>query len=439
MTKIKVYQKVEGFRPSEVLNISSKGLHDAFVEFGKSMSKIDKLLLAGIDAGMNEVTRKKEYKKAKDGLNNLKYLSEKGRLMVDGVNWLERYLEAFYGFCKGVGIGQVQGALLQMEMGSGCQTIVTQDLRTGEIRTAHAEEDPWFSATARKPYGYRWVDMALPDKEISFFAYPGICGWGPAFGVNKTTGLVQEIDDLVPRKEYGRGILWSNAMAFMTLDCGEISKIEKLVKIADDLPQGKFNGGYAIQLSQAGEEPEIMSVEFSGDKIKMVEPDRVKGMLYITQVNCPRDREIKVMSEGYYPPAGEKWKLDSAEFYVEMRNRKRRLNLLVKDTRWLGKSARQTISLGLRMLAHPELDIQRTYNSAGNEVRWYTGLPSKWTVAHMVAYIKKATIYMYVGKLTPKPIRGKEYAIKYQKDYRFHGRKLWEDAARAIAWHKKRK
>ena len=61
-----------------------------------------------------------------------------------------------------------------------------------QISKTMLEVDDLFSK-----YKYRVVTMKLPDKTITFFAYPGLCIWGPAFSCNETKGFIQAVDDVL--------------------------------------------------------------------------------------------------------------------------------------------------------------------------------------------------------------------------------------------------
>ncbi|MBI4032923.1 MAG: hypothetical protein HY377_00150 [Candidatus Blackburnbacteria bacterium] len=420
----------KGFKPEEYVVFQGKSLRSVSRAFGKSMSEMTKAYLKWALGGNNLRARRLILNDAQDRLHHLEELAASGALVVDRVNWLRRYLEAFYGYCEGAGISFAEGALLQAEVSPGCQTLGVQDTKTGEIRFIHTEEDASSYGGSEDGYRYKLVQMDLKGRSIRFFAYRGLCGWGPAFGLNETTGLVQAVDDLMLREAYEQGVLWANAVAFMTLDSGDIKTIEKLFLKIESLPGMKFTGGYSIHFAQLGDLPLMRSVEFGGDKIKWLEPDKVRNRLIIAQTNCPLDPEIQPFSVTSPPQKGEYWGRAGAQLYVEMRERQLRLVTIGATVDWLKKNMDESIKKGLEILADPYADVGKSVGGQGRDSFYYTGLPSRWTVAHLVSYVGRDEIGFYVGKLTPKTIKGREYALKFKKNYKFAGKELWKLAER---------
>lgn len=421
---------VKGFKPEECVVFKGKSLRSVSRAFGKSMSEVTKAYLKWALGGNNLRARKLILNDAQDRLHHLEELAASGALVVDRANWLRRYLEAFYGYCEGAGLTLAEGAFLQVYIDGGCQTLWVQDIKTGEIRLVHTEEDEDSLSLKDGKYRYKLVEMSERGKTIRFFAYPGFCGWGATFGFNQTTGLIQTADDLVVKEGFNKGVLWASAVAFMVLDCGDIKIVEKLFRKIESLPGVKFTGGYSIHFAQAGDPPLMRSFEFAGDKIKWLEPDKVRGRLIIAQTNCALDPEMQPLSSAYPPPKGEFWGRAGAQLFVEMRERQLRLTTIGATVDWLKKNMDDTIKKGLEILADPYMDVGKSVGGQGRDSFYYTGLPSSWTVAHLVAYIGREEIGFYVGKLTPKPIKGREYALKFKKNYKFAGKELWKLAER---------
>ncbi len=425
---IKVWGKRKGFADNQVLTIKADNLYQASVILGREMAEINRKFIDHEMRGISQTAKDKAFAIADQKLAELKLWAKKEEFLVGGENRLARYLECFTGYMEGSGLSGAECAFLQTELDAGCQSLFVQDGKTGIIRLVHSEEDinPGFYTGE---YWYKWVRMELPDQEVRFFAYPGLCSWGPAFGVNVSKGVVQAVDDLYINSVYGLGPIWANAMAFMTLDLGEVGLVEELVRNIEKLPGGKFDGGYAIHLAGACEHPKIASVEFAADKIKVLEPARIGDRLIVAQANCPLDDEMQNFSEAAFPRNRSEWGKGDAELYVEMRERQARLTETGKEVNWLKEDADQSIETGLKILADPRGDMGRREKRGVYEY-FTSGFPSKLVVGHFTAYLEEGSINYYVGKLRPAPIEGKEYEVDVDANYRFGLKKIWEVARR---------
>lgn len=421
-----------GFEEREKLRFEGSGVRNVHKMFGEAMAMVSKVTLNMMFLNVGKMKRQMTLEEAEVAYKNLASLARTDIFNINGVNYLKRYIQAFEGYCEGVGISFAEGAVLQIVEEVGCQTLMVQDKATKEVRMIHTEEDTsFFDATKMKnsDYFYRLVEMVIDGKEITFFAYPSLCSWGPAFGVNKTAGMIQAVDDLYIKEVHSRGVLWANAVGFMVLDAGDMEIIRELVRRISLLPGEKFTGGYAIHFMKSGEAfPRARSIEFGGDKIAWVKPVEVEDRTIAAQSNYAKNKTVQKYSITFPPGEGERWSQEDAELYVEMRERMYRLEKMGLAPEWLGRTADESIRVGLEMLARPEGDIGRSWTDEGRPRYYYTGLPSKWVAGHMVAYMGKDEIVCRMAKALPRPIRGKEYAVGFKRNYKYAKNKLWEMA-----------
>lgn len=417
-----------GFSGDEIIEISALGVRQAFADLGVNMSRNVKQMLRGYRWDYGENGWSKILDLSYQRLEQLEELAESGLLVVNGINFLARYLEAFEGYCAGAGISRQEGAYLQIELEAGCQTLMVQDALTKEIRMIHTEEDMDHLESSHGLYRYRVVLMEVEGRKLDFFAYPGLCGWGPAFGINETTGLVMSVDDLYIKPKFNHGTIWANVLAFMVFDAGNLNLISELLKMVGQLEGDKFNGGYSIHLAQILDEPQTRSFEFAGDKLRVISPVIYNNRIIVGQSNCPLNQDLQIYSEAAIPTLGETWTKEAAELYVEMNERKERLVDMGMSSDWLGKTASESVKLGLKMLAEPYGDLGRYIDNYGHVKYFISSLPSRVTVAHMTCYLGKGDLSFYAGKLRPQPILGEEYSTKVNLNYRFGLKKIWEEA-----------
>lgn len=430
-SKLIVQKTTTGFKRSEVINIRSDTLKSAFLTLGKKIAPEIKKSLRKALKPLGSRRKKAVFRDLKRVLSRLEKLSQNPVLNIDGANRLSRYMEAFYATCDGAGISYLEGALLQSESESGCQTVIVQSKKDRTVRLIHTEEDSDFSRLKSKTYRYRLVNMEISGQKITYFLYPDIFGWGYAIGINETAGLVQAVDDLISLPEYNDGLIWSSAITFMTLDLGDKKKVvvlmEAISKLAGKL---KFNGSYALHLCWSGRKPEFKSFEFAYNKVCPSTPLETADRIFLGQTNASLIDDIRPFTYSSIPEKDKKWNLTAAQFYVEMKERSKRLYRLAADSDWLDKKTHETIKKGLEILATPNVDVGR-YRVKNKKYKYYiTGLPSPWTLAHLVVYLSKNHLDYYLGKFTPKSLNGQKYSIKYREDYPFLGKKLWEEATK---------
>lgn len=413
-----------GFHPNEQLTISADTHVDAAIAFGKQMKPITENALAS-DSPDAEALRLTH-----QALRHFQKLSNQGVFTVNGVDYGKRYIDQIKGFAKGSGISLEKITYLQTELDTGCQTLLIQDKETGRILIAATEENmddaDLLALNRRKDrehrlhqkkrrtqqgYRYRGVQWSEPGKEISFFAYPGLSGGGPAMGINHETKTVTHVDTIFTRTDTTEGI-WSNAMASMLLDIGDIHTARIFVNQLRDSGV-RFTGGYAVHMAQAGDRPIMTSFEFGGDRIVEVPPKEVGDRLVIAQSNLPRNDELFERDELNLQHRSPDDDPNNPQWYVEMKRRKRRLELmgalvaLLKNT-----SPEKILSFIKNLLANPYGDVEQL---KGSRTKDMTGLPSLWTAGYIGAVIEGNTIDAHIGKLRPNPMEDKPYALTEQR------------------------
>lgn len=434
---IKIKGKVTGFRRSEKLEIGAENYFEAFYELGKKVAALVQEQYKNFIADFDEKKLAQEIARGHERLDYMEKLSNAGAFKIDGVNYLQRYLSAFYGTAQGVGLTYPESMMMQMET-IGCQTIMVQDKKTGVVRMVHAEEDSSFSRFGKEKYRYRVVDIKTGTTKVKFYYYPELFGWGPAIGINETTGMVLCIDDLIPTKKYSTGNFTSMAVAFMMLDCGDLKIVDQIMDRLRSVDGLKLEGGYAIHMAQADEEKPVMrSAECIYDRFEYIEPVVSAGRNIIAQSNCPINEDLKFMASAAVPEKG-KWNFNDVRLYVEMRERRIRMLRQAKETKWLKKSAQNSVEAGLKLLALPEGDVNEYIDAKGKIHKYFTGLPSRWVLAHFSCFVGKKKLYYQIGKFLPKPIKGKEYSIKYRGDYAFKGKNVNAVAIEELMAYKKR-
>ncbi len=422
-------KKIAGFAEDEVLKIKADNIFEASVVLGQAMKEKNRAILEKLWLEVGSDKKEALLLKAKIKAELIRKLSISELFSVDGVNRLGLFMMAFDGYCKGSELSEAEVALMQIEIEGGCQTIFVKDLDQKVIGFVHTEEEGG-ATFDEKNYDYRWVEMDLPEKKISFLAYPGLCSWGPAFGINETTDTVEAVDDLYIKESYDKGPLWPGAMAFMALDIGDVKKVKELVERIGKFEGRKFVGGYAVHLAQNNAELDMISVEFAEDTIKIVEPEMVGNRKVSAQANCPLDKELTQYSQSAYPTDDVEWNKYDIELFVEMNERQKRTFLEGSENReWPSTDSEKTISEGLRILANPYGDIGRLIDIKTGGFKYYlSGLPTKVTNSHFAGWIGNGVLSCYVGKLVPKPLEGKEYELVSEEESRFALKKIWEEA-----------
>ena len=408
--------KIDGFDASEILHIEAPTLLEASRILGHKTKLITKETLKKNLVGAG---KKKHLQKCLKELGILENLSKKGYFVVGGVNYAKRYLDAVKGFSEGAGIIMAETIFLQKEIQPGCQTMIAKNENEG-FSFLHTEENSPDDNTL-PTYNYRVVKMKIPKKEVMFFAYPGICGWGPAFGIDRTNMFAQMIDDIYIAERFS-GSLWSNMIAFMVFDTGSVKRAELLFKkIAVAGRRHGFSSGYAVHTIQYKDKANIASYEFGG---KLVRRSKDFSKIF-AQVNYSNIDELKRMADFYPPKNLKNWDKDRQMEYLEVTRREARLLDLGKMGLWKTNSADATIKTGLKVLAYPHGDLRKYKGKNGKMVYYHTGLPSRWTFAHFVGYLGKYSKF-FLGKKTPAPIVGMEYSNDIDENYKYAEEKLWK-------------
>ena len=398
---------VHGFSDSEIITISAKNIHDLASEYAQKTKKV-------IHQSLNERLKKdkgngKHLAAALADLEVIKNIAKKGNLVINSQNYAQRYIDALEGFSKGSGLCLAESAFLQKEIDAGCQTLISKNTK-GEIAFLHTEEDGDNDKLAQKSkYGHRLVKANLSGRKSTFFSYPGLCLWGPAFGTLENDNFVQFVDELfIKEKLYGP--LWSNFIVFMFFDCGNLEDIKMLIKKLKVLCiKYPFQNGYSVHMLDSKKQ-NLLSVEFAGSKIVKIDTDYKK----FSQANYPKAKDFQKMSEY------------DEQTYIEMTRREKRLEKISNLGMWRIDGEKQAISTGLETLAYPYGDLRRYRRKDKHWNIYHTGLPSLWTAAHFVGFLGKAHTSLYIGKLTPKPIVGMEYSNQIDNNYMYQEKKIWE-------------
>ncbi len=407
--------KIVGFAKDELLNIQATSLFEASKILGSKTKEITHDIL-----GKNlKFGKKKHLQKCVEELEIIENLSKRGHFTIGKVNYGKRYLEALKGFSEGAEVTIPEAIFLQKEIQAGCQTMISKN-EDGSFSVLHTEENAADDNTLPN-YDYRIVNMKFADKEVVFFAYPGICGWGSAFGVDKTNLFVQFVDDLLIGEKFLGG-LWSNMITFMLFDTGNIKRAELLLeKISLVGKKYGFSGGYAVHMIQNKSKSSLASYEFGGNLVKKIS----NFAKLFAQVNYSKNDSLKKMTEFYPPKILKKWGKYQKQTYLEMTRREVRLLDLEKMGLWKTSTADKTIQTGLQVLAYPYGDIRKYRGKDGKLVYYHTGLPGRWTFAHFVGYIGKYSKF-YIGKKNPSPTKGMEYSNDIDENYIYGEEKIWK-------------
>lgn len=430
-----------GFNPEDILHISDNNLYSAHEQLGRLTKREAKARLRAFLEDLEELERARKFDAAISGLKRLQRLVKKPGWEIGGKNRLQRYLDAFAGYCAGANLSPASGALLQMELHLGCQSLIVQDRQTREVRYLHTEEeydDYIIESLEDGEYPCKIVNMQLEEESRTFFSYPGICSWGPAFNVNETKKFIQLVDDIYIRDRYARGDIWHNAVTFMAFDCGDLKLVRQLFRFMETLLQEEtFGKGYALNfIGEKHGAPEIAALEFANNRVEWLNPTELSGRRIFAHSNYPLSAAIQPLSESF-PPAGKHWNLDDAHTYVEMNSRRKRLLEWGCTFDWLNTDAAESIRRGLELLASPEADVGGYVDENGVEHwKYFLGLPSRGTVAHLTGYYGKGAFANHIGKLVPAPLPGREYSLYPRKDYPFVQNKIWEMAEEAMRFHR---
>ena len=425
--------QTKDFHRREYISITSSTLYDGAYTLGEKMSR---LAQAKLKERMHSSAFKTQELAAVHLLAEMEKISRSNIFQIDGVNWLGRYLQVFYGFTKGAGLIPTESAYLQSLGDISCQTIFIQDKKTKDIQLIHIEEngddnnlielhrrDEGLSYKSTAKYNYRLVDHAVAGEEGLSFAYPGLCWAGGSFGINKTRQSFISVDTLFSMKYQTRKALWANAIASMIYDSGRIEIADKIFSSLKTHGIG-FCGGYAIHLCEL-DTKRIASYEVSNTRAIKVAPKETYDRLYIAQTNYPTDHALQKIDR-YTPPKDiSSWDLNTAQLSLEIFGR---IEALTKASQGVAfcKNNHETIIQLLRTIADPHGDIETVDGlvSIGGFVNMYEA-------GYVVGAVSDSADFL-IGKLAPPPRTDEPYRRFYDiskpETTRFAGRNLLEEA-----------
>jgi hypothetical protein len=316
------------------MDIHADDLRSAHVLIGEKIRRYAK-------GALREYQKEENYQEvlafATQSLDQMRKLAKtKTFTTLDGINHLERYLETVVGFSEGTGLSLPEVALLQIENAAGCQTLCVSNTQSGEIVAIHTEEDAdGYNQSENAAIGKRWVRLHLPEQNVEYCLYGGLCGYGYASGLIERQGksMFQAADILGSTPV---GTIWGNAMAFMLMDCGNIDTTNQLIsqiKSAFAPNESIFNGGYVVHQVEAGHPPKMQTVEYGGNQITRLEPMESSGRKFQFGVNYPQDPQLQeiddyTLSEDY----------DDQQEKRMMQRRQRRLELIARLAGRLGEA-----------------------------------------------------------------------------------------------------
>lgn len=393
--------ETKGFRNSEILLISSQDILSASFELGmETQGEIAKIL-----------AEKKEeddfpelLSSCTESLNNLRLMAnEKAESFTtsDGVNHLEKYIKVLENYCKGAGITVAEGALLQIEDFAGCQTLLVQNKLTGHVAGIHTEEDAdEYERSGSPAKGKKWVEINLPDRNIQFCSYPGICSFGSASGVIREGDrtFFQAADIIGPTI---KGDLWANAVDFMFMDCARIDYVKELVEKMKKLPTPIFNGGYVVHMVEGGELPKMVTVEFGGNTVDFIKPITTDSREIQLGVNYPRSADLAVVDDYNLP----KQETENDEEFTDrieekrlMKRRQRRLELIAKmvGVKFIDKAGWEEDKV---MKAGKEV-LKRPIGDWLDE--WFSGLANDLVAQNDILFVSSNKMRLTVRKGIPK-------------------------------------
>lgn len=406
--------KINGFAKSEILNISAKNTHEFSKVLGEQTREIVHSML---------VKKLRKFKtaalaRALSDFEVIEDLAQRKYLTIGNVNYAKRYVDSVKGFSEGAGITIAEACFLQKEIESGCQTIIAKNAKN-DICFLHTEENGE-DEEIRTNYRYRLVKLRLPEKEIIFFLYPGLCSWGPAFEIDKTNSFVQFADEFYMHNK-PKSPLWTNFVASTFFDCADLSKIKILARKFSLLAKKfRFHNGYAVHMVQKNPKPQYLSYEIGDNIIKSL-PTFSK---IFAQTNLPKNEKLRRRSSIAQPRVKHEWERSSKMEFLEMSRKEKRLETVCNMNWWNTDNSKNAIKTGLKVLAYPYGDLRRYRDKKGNWIHYHTGIPSVWTPAHFVGYVGEKSEF-YIGKLTPQPIAGMEYSNEIDDNYKYQEEKLW--------------
>lgn len=392
-----------GFKKSECHRIKAPTLQGAFIQFGKFHKKEilkqleDSLYQFSQNDQIDLITKAKRYHA------QLNKLSAQGLFTVGKTNYLERYLTALRSYADGAGITIEEAIYLQLDIFPGCQTLLISDLDARVVRFLHTEENSSDEDFYKGKYNYRLVEMQFAGTHITFFAYPGLCGWGPAFCINHTGAMAQVVDDLYATPSPTDGPLWVNAFVFMTADAGDINTTRTLIERTAKYNGHLFINGHAVHQVYA-DNGQTLSFECLRRRAEITSPVRFNSKLVTAQSNIPRHPKLLPFSDSYLPPNHSKWSQTRVLLYEEMVRRAKRLEIYGKHLNLVGKNCTQSLNLLEQFISSSlgDLEIEKLTKTKYHYVQ--TGVSSSWTVATMIGYMSSAKSQLRIIKGVPETL-----------------------------------
>ncbi|OGG04224.1 hypothetical protein A2Z33_03680 [Candidatus Gottesmanbacteria bacterium RBG_16_52_11] len=414
--------RLHGFADHEVIDIRSDSVTAASREFGSRMKGITRQVLDEVRSGAGPWDNLE--KTAGSALDHFRSLVSSGVFTAGGVDYGKRYLDRLEGFASGAEISPAEAIVLDMELDAGCQTIIVREKGNGRISLIHTEENEGDTALVdinRKRdaglpfdeagYRYRIVHQSDGDKTITFLAYPGLSGGGPAMGINRDTGCMVVVDALFTQADTDpAGSVWVNAVAGMFLDAGDIGTARQLAAKMRD--RGiTFTGGYAVHLARAGNPPQLATFEFGGTHAVEVAPRSLPDRDVIGQPSHPRSKELAGLDAFTVSAESPPKDFETALYGTELARRKRRLELTGALVDLPDETPEARLDRLTRIAANPYSDAERiTDETTGQTSSDMTGMPSLWSSAWGVAVIGREP-YVVFGKYQAPKLPRKPYGM----------------------------
>lgn len=425
--------ELKDFLPHEKIKISGDSLYNAAFQYGQIVAPLTKRALR------KKLTKNsvKSLAQAKTLLRYLQKLVETEIFFVNGQNWLKRYFELFRGFCEGSNISLEQGAFLQSEGDTSCQTIFVKDKDTGSTNFIHIEENDddddlyqlhkilekkQHTSIGRSPqknspvssleinlYHYRVVEMTVMGRKTTFFAYPGLCPFGAAFGYNETSKCIMAADTLLLKTNYVNNSLWASALPSICLDCGEIEIADEIFRRLQK-NRIKFFNAYAIHLVQNRTTSSMKSYECGAGYAEVIEPTNREDRSIISQTNFPRNNSLIEEDLFSFEATHSKDDTEAVQVYLSVKSCDKRLQTIAEEMHFFPDSNSNILSL-MKTIASPYGDL---YTSEGKKE--YLGFVSASEAAYVVGTFANDGTRIIIGKLSPPPIFGKEYFRFYSDE-----------------------
>jgi hypothetical protein len=437
---------LENFSPDDHITITAKTFFEATEQFARSIAPIVQQKLKK-ELSADKKTR--NFQKSTDLLARTKKLIQEKVFEIEGVDYLDRYIQTLTAYCKGANISLEEGVFLQSYADIACQTIFVQNEKTHAINLVHIEENPadknLFTLGTKieelrqkesykeiftthksfidKLYFYKLVTIKTPDAHQMFFAYPGLCTAGPAFGVDFTHKTVFAADTLMPKDTNKPYDTWANAIVSMAFDCGDIALVQKLMQRLEEAHLTVL-GGYAFHIASWGDTPTTVSYEFSTEKVKRSTPTQEEDRSIIAQTNYPLSPALQI-DDMFEKPSDDP---EDAQFSLVIKRRTGQLCATGQKEIYPTTDARADIQKLLTTIASPVGDVETFENGPV-----FAGFPTIYTAAYMVASFSPKDCHITIGKLTPPPIPNHEYAFQYDAKNTKHQSYVIKDVKQLVA------